>query len=310
MLNFVRSCHKRTKGQAIVFVVVLAPIVLGIAGFAVDAGQIYVNKTNVQRTADAAALAGAQTVLSNQTTGINDAKAYATNNGDPNATVTASTTIRAHDTITVTCTKTVPTTFLGMLHVTSGTVSATAKAQVGPAGSAYGILPWAINDDSFASVGYNVTFTLEPANGNGGGLFNFVSITPPGGQTYADAIVNGVTSEILLNTNYPTNAADGSGLSSTTANALQARINARPAETYATATTGSPRILFVPTINGGIPNAPTPVQFNGFRAFFIESVNQAQGTVKGRFVQVHIPAGTIGGIGVVDKGVHVIKLIS
>ncbi len=308
--NFLRRCHDGVRGQALVFVVILAPIILGVAGFAVDAGQIYVNKTNAQRTADAAALAGAQTVLSDQTTGINDAKAYAANNGDPNATVTASTTIRAHDTITVTSTKTVPTTFLGMLHVTSGTVTATAKAQVGPAGSAYGVIPWAVNDDSFAAYGYNVSVTLGPANGNGSAQFNFVSFTPPGGQTYADAIVNGVTSEVLLNTNYPTNAFDGSGLSSTTANALQARINGRPTETYLTATTGSPRIIFVPTISGGIPNPPSPVSFTGFRAFFIESVSQADGTVTGRFLQVQLPTGGIGGIGVVDKGVHVIKLIS
>ena len=134
---------------------------------------------------------------------------------------------------------------------------------------------------------------MEPANG--GGQFNFVSITPPAGQTYANAIVNGVTSEILLNHSYVTNTFDGSGLSSTTANALQARINARPTETYATATTGSPRILFLPVINGGIPNAPNPVVFTGFRAFFIQTVNQPQGTVTGRFIQVNLPKGTIGG---------------
>src|ERR1700674_5190584 len=125
MLHFIRRWHKKTTGQAMVFVIVLAPIVLGIAGFAVDAGNIYVNRTNAQRTADSAALAGAQTVLTNSTTGTNDAKTYATNNGDPNATVTFSTTTRAHDTITVTSTKVVPTTFLGMLHITSGTVAAT-----------------------------------------------------------------------------------------------------------------------------------------------------------------------------------------
>ncbi len=298
------------KGQSLVFVIVLLPVLLGIGGFAVDAGNVYVNKTNAQRTADSAALAGAQTVLTNSTTGTNDAKTYATNNGDPNATVAFSTTARAHDTITVTSTKVVPTTFLRMLNITSGTVSATAKAQVGPAGSAYGVIPWAVNDDAFAGYGYNVTVALQPANaGNNSGQFNFVSITPPGGQSYADAIVNGVNAEILLNTNYPTNTSDGSGLSSTTTNAFQARIDGRPSETYLTATTGSPRIIFVPVIGGGnIPNAPSPVVFTGFRAFFVESVSQSQGTVSGRFLEVNLPAGTIGGGSVPDKGVHVIKI--
>jgi Flp pilus assembly protein TadG len=295
------------KGQSLAFVVVLLPVLLGIGGFAVDAGNVYVNKTNAQRTADSAALAGAQTVLTNSTTGTNDAKTYATSNGDANATVTFSTTTRAHDTITVTSTKVVPTTFLGMLHITSGTVTATAKAQAGPAGTAYGVLPWAVNDDSFS--GYNQHVGLQPANYNGsGGSYNYVSITPPGGQTYADAIVNGVNAEILLNTNYPTNIFDGSGLSNVTANALQARINARPLETYLTVTTGSPRIIFVPVINGNVPNAPSPVQFTGFRAFFLESIDQPNSNVWGRFVQVDLPAGTIGGGSVTDKGVQVIKI--
>ncbi|MDE3096266.1 MAG: Tad domain-containing protein [Chloroflexota bacterium] len=303
--------HRGERGQALVLLALLTTVMVGAAGLAIDGGRLYVNRTNAQRTTDAAALAGAQTVLHNQEKGIADAKAYAAANGDPNAKVTVLSIVRAHDAVQVTSTWTSKAGFLRLLGITSGTVSASSTAQVGPAGGAVGIIPWAVNDDAFtASGGYGSYVGLQPAqSGGGSGAFNFVSITPPGGQSYADAIKNGVTSPILIGTKYPTNTFDGSAISPATADALNARIAAAPSETYASFAVGSPRVLFVPVIGGDIPNAPDPVVPTAFRAFFIERVDVPNNAIWGRFVQATIPQGTIGDINTPDKGVYVVKLI-
>jgi len=294
------------RGQSLVLVGLMITSLLGAGGLALDSSSLYVARTNTQRTADAAALAGARTVLTSETQGVADAKAYAAENSDTTAQVTVLTTIRPHDTIRVTSSSKVRTSLLRVLGITDSTVKASGTAQVGPAGSAVGILPWAVNDDAFS--GYGKADGLQPANGGGCGTFNFVAMKPPGGQTYADAIVNGVTSPIFLNTSYPTLVSDGSGLSAVTRAALQARIDARPSETYSTFVTGSPRVVFIPVLNGDIPNAPSPVTPIGFRAFFLEKVDSQ--CAYGRFVESAIPNGGIGGINVPDKGVHVIKLIN
>ncbi|MHB8376132.1 MAG: pilus assembly protein TadG-related protein [Dehalococcoidia bacterium] len=297
------------RGQSLAVVALLMTALLGASGLAIDGGNLYVNRTNAQRTADAAALAGARTVLTSQTQGIADAQAYAAANGEPNAQVTTLSIVRPHDAVQVTVTHSAPTGLLRVLGITSGTVKATAVAQVGPAGGAVGIIPWAVNDDAFS--GYGKVAGLQPAQSGGSdGAFNFVSITPPGGQSYADAIARGVTSPILIGTKYPTNSFDGSSISPQTADALNARINARPTETYSTFTAGSPRVLFLPVIGGDIPNAPSPVVPTNFRAFFIERVDTVNKSIWGRFVQATIPTGTIStDPNAVDKGVHVIKLI-
>lgn len=294
-----------------VIVALLGTTLLGAGGLAIDGGRLYVSRTNAQRTADAAALAGARTVLKNEAQGIADARAYAASNGDANPQVTTLSIVRPHDAVRVTTTITTPTGLMRALGITSGTVSTSATAQVGPAGGAVGIIPWAVNDDAFSSYGYGAVVGLQPAqSGGGGGQFNFVSITPPNGQSYADAIVNGVSSPIVIGQNYPTNTFDGSKVGATTAAAMNARIASAPGETYANFAPGSRRVLFVPVIGGDIPNAPSPVIPSAFRAFFIERVDTAANVIWGRFVQATIPRGTIGDKNTPDKGVYVVKLIN
>jgi Flp pilus assembly protein TadG len=51
--------HARTRGQATVFMVVMLPLFLSVAGLALDASNLFVQRTQLQAIADAAARAGA-----------------------------------------------------------------------------------------------------------------------------------------------------------------------------------------------------------------------------------------------------------
>ena len=58
-------CHRRffqakRKGTVIVMVAILMVVLIGCAALAVDVGYLYVARTELQRAADAGALAGAQ----------------------------------------------------------------------------------------------------------------------------------------------------------------------------------------------------------------------------------------------------------
>ncbi len=301
-------------GQILIMWAVGLPILLGMMGLSVDVGMLMHTKTQLQAAVDSAALAGAYDLPMQPSAASSNAIDYAGKNDKvglkpaDQLSNTVKTTYATNDTITVSATRTVDTFFIRVLGILNSNVQAKATAINAPAGGVAGVIPWAVNNDAFFSYGAYVS--LQSVGGSGGsGQFNFASLNPPGGQTYQDAMANGTSQPILAGGSYATNTFDGSSVSTQTANSLNARITARPGETWTTIGSGSPRVVFIPIVNGNMPNAPNPVLILTFRAFFLERVDTANNAIWGRFVQFTPPTATIG-VGVPDQGVRVIKLIS
>ncbi len=303
---------RREDGQTLILFVLLAGVLIGFLAFAIDVGVYLHDRRSIQNGADASALAGATQLPASTVSANQVALTLASDNGlgvpGDTVQVTFSATYVTNDTITVSGSRSVPFVFGKVLGLVSAPDSVQASAVGGVAGSVVGVIPWAVNND--VPVPYGNLATLQSANAGGGnGQFNFVSITPQGGQSYANAMANGVTQPIVAGHSYPTNTFDGSAVSAETAAALNARITARPAETWQTAATGSPRVVFAPVLNGGVPNAPTPVTPSTFRAFFLDHVDQENSIIWVRPVKATAPVGGTIGIGIPDTGVHLVKLI-
>lgn len=316
-----RSRATQERGAVLVMVALLLVALAGTVSLVTDVGMLSVTRRHLQNAADAGALAGVQALPAAPATARADAVAWTGRNGvgvqaGDTAAASVARTFTANDTVTVQVSRTVPFGFARVFRLISADVRVDATAVISPAGAVrsangVGVLPWAVNNDAF--IAYGTLVGLQPANGdNQAGQFNFVSITPPGGrQSYADAMVHGVTEPICVGVNYPTNTFDGSRVSSATAGALNARINARPAETWDDFGKGSPRVVVIPIINGNVPNAPEPVMVETFRAFFIERVDSDTKSIWGRFVPLTVPVGDLPAPGghVPDLGVHVAKLV-
>jgi Flp pilus assembly protein TadG len=71
--------HER-RGSIVVMVAVLMVVLLGFGAFAVDVAQMQAYKSELRRTADAAALAAAKQLLDNPSTALSMASAYVTDN--------------------------------------------------------------------------------------------------------------------------------------------------------------------------------------------------------------------------------------
>lgn len=130
MTRTCRTRDRKERGQALVLFAAGLAAFLGLAGLAIDAGQIVFTRTDMQKTADAAAFAGAEDLpLSGQATSA--ANTYvAANSGNTSATVQISTTSQTNDTIRVTATKRVNYTFLRALGMSGTDVSATARVRM------------------------------------------------------------------------------------------------------------------------------------------------------------------------------------
>lgn len=151
---------KNENGQALVLVALLMTVFMGFAALSINLGTAYVAKANLQKAADAAALAGAS-VIGTDSNPVSTATTYATANGVPQTGVSVNPTNTDPTKIEVVCTETVPFTFAKVLGITQGNVSARAVAQqtTGTNQSAFG---YALFSNSNLSLsGNNLTI-----NGN------------------------------------------------------------------------------------------------------------------------------------------------
>lgn len=66
------TCLKQQKGSVFVMTALMFPILLGMVGFAYDAGNLYIHRGRAQNTVDAAALAGARAFYAEETDKITE----------------------------------------------------------------------------------------------------------------------------------------------------------------------------------------------------------------------------------------------
>ena len=207
-LNRWRSPDAREGGQVLVLFAGGLVAFCGLVGLSVDVGNLVYSRTNLQKAVDAAALAGAQDLPD-----TDEAQDIALEYVDLNAPADATAEIQfgqSETTIRVTATREVGFTFLRVLGLNSGTVSATALVSVGTYSGGGGLLPWgfiASNDDN-STLLQNTCYVGEEggipefvqeqdcvikygAGSNSGGDFGSLGLDGPGGNRYRNAIENG-----------------------------------------------------------------------------------------------------------------------
>jgi Flp pilus assembly protein TadG len=118
------------SGQSLVLFTVGLVGFLGLVGMAVDVGRILWTRTELQRTADAAALAGSQLLPGSKEQASYTANTYVTYNGGAACQPNCTTFNEAGDEITVTPTRRVDHYFLKFVGIPSTNVNATATVRV------------------------------------------------------------------------------------------------------------------------------------------------------------------------------------
>jgi Flp pilus assembly protein TadG len=213
-----RFLNVREEGQALVIFVMGFAVLAAAVGLSVDVGQIVLTRTDLQKTSDAAALAGAQDLPLTAVAELM-AQQYVTENGGSNTSgdVEFSYTYAGNDTITVTSTRHVSYTFLRFVGLSGTDVSATATVTVGNYAGGTGVLPWGfIADpgdptnhllgnacfDGFGSDGLpdfktDIKCILKYGAGeSGGGDFGSLALDNTGADTYRDNIKYGSNTPI------------------------------------------------------------------------------------------------------------------
>ncbi len=126
--------HGGEEGQALVLWALCLTVIIGMAGLVLDGSNLQNNRRKLQNAADAAAFAGAYRLPGNPSAATTEDLQWLTANGSSGGEVTTnavSTTSTTNDTITVSLSRTVSYSFMRVLGLNSGNVTATAKVKVG-----------------------------------------------------------------------------------------------------------------------------------------------------------------------------------
>jgi Flp pilus assembly protein TadG len=149
------------SGQTLPVVCLFIVGLLVVAGAVVDLGDAYLQRQEVQRAADAAALAGATAIPTGAYQSA--AQTEATKNDQNGDQVAIS--FNGTDTVTVKISRTAGTSFLHLIGINSIPVSASASATIEAVGQIQGhVSPYAVTQQAYAN-GTGTTLFVENAPG-------------------------------------------------------------------------------------------------------------------------------------------------
>jgi Putative Flp pilus-assembly TadE/G-like len=138
---------KRENGQALVLTVLFLAGLLGMAALVLDVGSWFREKRQLQLTADAAALAGAQSLPGSPSSATSLALLYSKTNGRPIGTsdVAITSDFSSNDSITVQAKSNAPGFFSKLFGIDTVKVGASATARAGFAAQALYVAPMVVS---------------------------------------------------------------------------------------------------------------------------------------------------------------------
>jgi Flp pilus assembly protein TadG len=142
-MNWLRN----ERGQVLAFTALSMTTLVAMAALVLDVGSWFRTKRQLQATADAAALAGAQALPDSPSNAQAQALAYANKNGGNVAAsdIAVSSTNDANDTISVAAKKSQPGIFARVLGVNVVNIGARAKAITGTPGQVMYVAPMVVS---------------------------------------------------------------------------------------------------------------------------------------------------------------------
>lgn len=184
------------EGATLVYVTLVLPVLIGLAGLAMDGSNLFVQQRNMQASADAAAMAGARAVALGQSVaqvGVEINLIAAAND----ASQSAWSYLGGGGEVTVQTTRTFPTYFAGIMGHSTLTVTAIAAASYFIVGRTDNLMPMTImcddmSDDPDPGFTYGVTYTFWNKDMTQPGNFGWVDWngTPVGNGELVENINN------------------------------------------------------------------------------------------------------------------------
>ena len=296
---------RSSRGQMVVIVALIIPVLLGAISLGTDVAVFYFNWMQLQKAADAAALAGANYLPDNPSTAQSAATAYAESNGIKASEIIA-TSVASNDlSISVTLRRTVPYYFARTLGLSTGLVSTSATAspqytpstvnastsgQVPSGGDSNGangsncsstggcqLIPIGLDVNTVYSDGESITLQQGQI---GPGNWDLLALGGNGGANLRTNIANGYSSMVSVGDWVTTEPGKKVG---PVDQGFQDRLNSAasvdPSGTFSSHTANDPRILVLPVVDWEHQNGRSSVEVMAFASVWLDSYSSGQVSV-------------------------------
>lgn len=295
---------KEERGSTIVLAGLAMLVLLTIAGLVVDGGIMYAEKSHLQKTANAAALSGAQELTGRPGVAEAVVQSILKAHGEQNSLI--GTEIVPMSTVRVKLKKDIRLGFARLLGRDTATVTAEAAAQIMPMGRASGVAPLGI--DESIPLQYMKPYKLKVDNsGVEAGYFGILALGGPGASTYESNLKYGYPSEIEAGDIIDTETGNIAGK---TRDSINMRINEDPYPAGEYWHRDSSRVILIPVYKPYMygSNQLKTIEVRGFAYFYIlEPMSSKDTSITGMFIE---RAGTgYAGTDIVNKGAYAIRLI-
>ncbi|MFC4098840.1 pilus assembly protein TadG-related protein [Paenibacillus xanthanilyticus] len=295
---------KEERGSTIVWAGLSMMFLLTIAGLVVDGGIMYATKSHLQKTANAAALSGAQELTGQ--VGAAEAVIGSILAAHGEQSSLTGTEIAPMSTVRVKLEKKIGLGFARLLGKDTATVSAEAAARIAPMGRAAGVAPLGI--DESIPLEYLKPYKLKVDNsGVEAGYFGILALGGPGATTYESNLKFGYPSEIEAGDIIDTQTGNVAGK---TRDSINLRIDQDPYPVGEYWHRDSSRVILIPVYKPHefSSNQLKSIEVRGFAYFYIlEPMSSKDTSITGMFIE---RAGTgYAAPDIASKGAYAIRLI-
>lgn len=295
---------KSEDGNAIILMALAMSAMIAMVGLVIDGGNLFVSKSHLQKTANAAALSGAQEIV-NSEANVNEVvnQILASHDEVESLSQVNMETSQLH----VELAKDVPLFFATLFGIDSIPIEADAKAGLNPMGEAKGAVPLGI-DESVELVN-GQTYELKVDAGDSvSGNFGVLALEGPGAKTYEDSLTYGFDEDLKVGDIVNTQTGNIAGA---TRSGINYRISNCPYPDGEYQHRDCPRVMLVVVYKPyeQTSNQMKKVKITGFAYFYItQPMSNTDDSVKGIFIKRTGP-GITGENSPADRGAYAIKLV-
>ncbi|SFK04883.1 Putative Flp pilus-assembly TadE/G-like [Halobacillus dabanensis] len=303
MKRFFRVLKSRENGNAVVLVAIAMGGILTLAGLVIDGGHLFMSKSHLQKTANAAALSGAQEIVNDQDDVDSVVNHVLESHGETESLLQS--TVENNQELHVELEKEVPLFFsplFGMGHIR---VNVDAKAGLYPMGEAKGVVPLGI--DESVPLYYGETYQLKVDAGDStSGNFGVLALEGPGAKSYEESLTYGFDEKLKVGDIVSTQTGNIAG---PTRNGIDYRVTNCPDGEVNQRDCSRVMLVIVYKPYSQSSNQLKSVEITGFAYFYItEPMAQNDDSISGIFIK-RAGAGTVGEEATPDRGAYAIRLI-
>jgi hypothetical protein len=270
------------SGNTIILAALSMFVILGIAGLAIDGGMVYMTKAELQKTANAAVLSGAQELTNSEAKVDEVARGVVAAHNDGSSVEKIS--IEMERKIGIDLSKTVSLAFSKLLGMETVKVEAHSAAELRTMGRAEGAAPLGIDDS--IPLEFNKEYQLKVDTGGVEyGNFGVLALGDTGARPYEENLRNGYQNELAVGDIITTQTGNIAGK---TREVVKEKVDACPEYPRDINTRDCARIILVPVYKPYSidTNQVKEVKITGFAYFYITDPMDSKDTsIKGMFIK-------------------------